>query len=150
MENEHANETTQTPLTPEEKARRFEEWKEKRLAELKAECVRVVMSQTTWTEDEAVRQLEEHKYNVMTCVRVFMGLPPMKETTKVSDSYTSINQGIYSEIRSLMDEASRKYELKKRREEQIQELQMRRQRIMEEQAGEQQEPSETDDANTED
>lgn len=120
--------TKTTALTPEEKAKRYEEWKERRLAELRAECVRVVMSQTTWTEEEAIAQLEQQKYNVQACVRIFMGMPPQKEKTS---SYSSTNQGIYSEIRTLMDEASRKYEMKKRQEERIQELQLQRQALLE-------------------
>jgi len=115
-------------LTSEEKAKRYEEWKIRRLSELKAECVRVVMSQTTWTEEEAISQLEEQRYNVQACVRIFMGMPPQKEK---SSSYSSANQGIFSEIRTLMDEAARKYEMKKRQEERIQELQLKRQSLLE-------------------
>jgi len=118
-------------LTPEEKAKRYEEWRASRLASLKAECVRALMGQTTWTEEEAVLQLEEHKYNVLACVRVFMGMPPIRENPCSTSTYSSVNQGIYSEIRTLMDEASRNYEMKKRREEKLQEIQMQRQAILE-------------------
>lgn len=118
-------------LTPEEKANQYQEWQTKRLESLKAECVRALMGQTTWTEDEAIQQLEEHKYNVLACVRVFMGMPPIREKSNSSISYSSVNQGIYSEIRSLMDEASRNYEMKKKREEKLHELQMQRQAILE-------------------
>lgn len=129
MENSSSN--SAPTLTPEEKAKRYEEWRAKRLADLKAECVRALMGQTTWTEEEAVKHLEEHKYNVLACVRVFMGMPPIKEKPSSNNTYSSVNQGIYSEIRSLMDEASRNYEMKKKREERLQELQMQRQAILE-------------------
>lgn len=117
-------------VSQDEKVKRFEEWRTQRLAILKAECVRALMGQTTWSEEEAIEHLEEQKYNVEACVRVFMGMPPVKENPKANNSYSSVNQGIFSEIRSLMDEASRKYEMKKRREEKLQELQMQRQAIM--------------------
>jgi len=131
MEGDQSSEASVTTLTPEDKARRLEEWRTKRLAELKAECVRALMCQTTWTEEEATKQLEEQKYNVLACVRIFMGMPPDRKESTSCSSYASTNQGIYSEIRLMMDEASRKYEQKKRREEKLQEIQMRRQAILE-------------------
>jgi len=131
MEGDQSSEASVTTLTPEDKARRLEEWRTKRLAELKAECVRALMCQTTWTEEEATKQLEEQKYNVLACVRIFMGMPPDRKESISNSTYASTNQGIYSEIRLMMDEASRKYEQKKRREEKLQEIQMRRQAILE-------------------
>jgi len=131
MEGDQSSEASVTTLTPEDKARRLEEWRTKRLAELKAECVRALMCQTTWTEEEATKQLEEQKYNVLACVRIFMGMPPDRKESTSCSSYASTNQGIYSEIRLMMDEASRKYDQKKRREEKLQEIQMRRQAILE-------------------
>jgi len=130
----------------EQKQKYLEEWRTKRLAELKAECVRALMCQTTWSEEEAIKHLEENKYNVLACVRIFMGMPPVREESKSSsNSYSSVNQGIYSEIRLMMDEASRKYEEKKRREEKLQDLQLRRQALLQAQ-NEQQIKKESTDA----
>lgn len=90
--------------------------REEAIEKVKAQCLDVLLKQTTWTEEEALEKLEENNYNVKACVRIFMGLPPMKE---VSDTHSSLNQGIFSEIRGMMDEASERHERKKRYEEQM-------------------------------
>ena len=102
-----------------EMERRKAEYMKKReeaIEKVKAQCLDVLLKQTTWTEEEALEKLEANKYNVKACVRIFMGLPPLKE---VSDTHSSLNQGIFSEIRGMMDEASERHERKKRYEEQM-------------------------------
>lgn len=94
---------------------------------IKEQCVKVVVSQTTWSEDEARTQLEANNYNVKACIRIFMGMPPVKAGEKEP---VSVNQGIFTEIRTLMDTASAAYERKKQYQERLaimqQQMQARR------------------------
>lgn len=85
------------------------------VAQMKQHYVEVLMSQTTWSEDEARQKLEENGYNVHTCVRIFMGLP----ISEVPSKPKTVNQSIYQNIRGMMDDASRRYERKKAMEERI-------------------------------
>jgi hypothetical protein len=80
------------------------------------------MSQTTWTEEEAVQQLEENDYNVIECVRKFMGISMKEKSRYTEDNKLTINQGIYKNIRTMMDEASIRYEKKKEVERKLQEI----------------------------
>lgn len=89
---------------------------------MKTHCVEVLMSQTTWSEEEARAKLEENEYNVQACVRIFMGMPPKKDIeTSTSITSKTVNQHIYGNIRSMMDEASKRYEKRKIMEQRIQE-----------------------------
>jgi hypothetical protein len=56
----------------------------------------------------------------MECVRKFMGIPNKKANEDESQTRTTINQGIYKNIRSMMDEASYRYEKRKEMEERLQ------------------------------
>ena len=93
---------------------------ENRIKRIKEHYVEVLMSQTTWTEEEAKQHLEENNYNVMDCVRKFMKIPNKKANEDETQTKTTINQGIYKNIRSMMDEASYRYEKRKEMEERLQ------------------------------
>ena len=104
--------------------------------------VEMVMRQTNYSFDEAETNLVKHNNDYMKVIREAIGVAP-----KAADTVTSINQGIYKEIRGLMDTAAaahrRKKEfeekreqliayLKKRKEEQDKEKQSSLQEIAEE------------------
>jgi len=80
--------------------------------EQKNELVRVVMSQTTYTFDEAKICLEDSNYNIIKVVREFMtkGKNEHEQGKKdLNDATRSKHQVVYGEIRKLMDSASNSY-----------------------------------------
>ena len=95
--------------------------REEAMQRQKEHLVTVLMSQTTLTEDDARSRLEENGYNVQKCIRVFMGMPAEEKTTcgVGSASGKTVNQSIYGNIRSMMDEASFRYERRKEMEARI-------------------------------
>lgn len=94
--------------------------KEEHIAKTKEHYIEVLQGQTTWSYEDAKTQLEENNYNVQACVRIFMGLPALKDKHDVSKNNTTINQSIYTQIRGVMDNASIRYEKKKQMEEKMQ------------------------------
>lgn len=95
--------------------------KEEHIAKTKEHYIEVLQGQTTWSYEEAKTKLEENNYNVQACVRIFMGLPALKENNNTSNkNNTTINQSIYTQIRGVMDNASHRYEKKKQMEEKMQ------------------------------
>lgn len=94
--------------------------KEEQISKMKEHYLEVLRSQTTWTDEEAKQKLEENNYNVQACIRIFMGLPAERPNMSCSSNNTSINQGIYSNIRGMMDHAAYRYEKKKEMEAKIQ------------------------------
>lgn len=94
--------------------------KEEHIAKMKEHYIEVLQGQTTWSYEEAKTKLEENNYNVQACVRIFMGLPALKEKHDASKNNTTINQSIYTQIRGVMDNASIRYEKKKQMEEKMQ------------------------------
>ena len=79
--------------------------------EQKNELVRVVMSQTTYTFDEAKICLEDSNYNVIKVVREFMtkGKDEQYNVSDKKEQQRSKHQVVYGEIRKLMDSASNSY-----------------------------------------
>jgi hypothetical protein len=81
--------------------------------EQKNELVRVVMSQTTYTFDEAKICLEDSNYNVIKVVREFMARGKDKGgDIDKKEPPRSKHQVVYGEIRKLMDSASNLYRKK--------------------------------------
>lgn len=85
------------------------------------------MRQTDYNEEQTFEKLKQHNNDITSIVREFLGATTKKnkETTN-----TSVNQQIYSEIRSLMDTAAANYKARKEAEE----LQQKRQQMYIEQA----------------
>ena len=114
--------------------------KEKYEAEMKSHYISVLMSQTTYNEEEAKERLEANNYNVMEAVRDFMGInssnkkQSVERINKDNKSAFTVNQGIYNHIRGMMDEASYRYEKQKQMEEKLQRIRENYQeRVLEEQ-----------------
>ena len=87
----------------------------------------VVMRQTEYTEEQALKKLQEFNFDVMAVVRDYMGInikniePPVK----------SVNQQIYGEIRNMMDNAASNYRIKKEMDEKQELIMAQRQAIYE-------------------
>ena len=114
--------------------------KEKYEAEMKNHYISVLMSQTTYNEEEAKERLEANNYNVMEAVRDFMGInssnkkQSVERINKDNKSAFTVNQGIYNHIRGMMDEASYRYEKQKQMEEKLQRIRENyQQRVLEKQ-----------------
>lgn len=93
--------------------------KDEALRQMKEHYVNVLMNQTTWNEEEAREKLEETGYNIQSCVRMFMGMPAEKAGGDASSRTKTVNQEIYGNIRTMMDEASSRYEKRKALEEKL-------------------------------
>jgi len=65
--------------------------------------IQIILRQTNYTYEEAREKLEEHKNNYMAVIRSYLkqGVSTISPVTKP----LSMNQQIYKEIRSFMDEA---------------------------------------------
>ena len=73
----------------------------------------MVMRQTTYNSEETLKLLVKHKYNYMKVIQEYLNKDtpkslPIDEIPK----NVNVNQQIYKEIRTLMDDASRGYRKK--------------------------------------
>lgn len=82
--------------------------------DVQSEKIRLVMSQTNYSEDEAQKVLEENEWNCMKAIQIYMSPQAQKEEPK------STNQMIFKEIRTLMDSASMNYYKQKEIDEYLQ------------------------------
>lgn len=71
----------------------------------------MIMRQTDYTKEIAEIKLLEHKGNVVSVIREYIN--PTGKTGIVSPKKLSTNQQVYKEIRVMMDDACRTYELNK-------------------------------------
>ena len=71
----------------------------------------MIMRQTDYTKETAESKLLEHKGNVVSVIREYIN--PTGKTGLVSPKKLSTNQLVYKEIRGMMDDACRTYELNK-------------------------------------
>ena len=76
------------------------------------EFIEQVCRQTDYSRDLAISKLAEYEQDVVKVVREYLtGSSIKKEVVK---KMTSVNQQIYTEIRTMMDDASLAYEKSKR------------------------------------
>jgi hypothetical protein len=66
--------------------------------------INIVMTQTTYSADEAKEKLAKHNNDYVKVIKEFMGIPE-KKPTKIK----SVNQEIYRQIRSTMDSQMQSY-----------------------------------------
>ena len=64
-----------------------------------------VMSQTNYTKEEALEKLKLFNCDYMRVLKDYMGIPEKKEPTKIK----SVNQEIYKQIRSKLDNSMKEY-----------------------------------------
>ena len=68
----------------------------------------IVMRQTNYSDEEALQKLAEHHNDVQGVVREYLtGSAAVK--VRSEDSVRSVNQLIYKEIRTMMDDAAKTY-----------------------------------------
>lgn len=67
----------------------------------------IIVRQTNYTHEEAANKLLEHHNDVQAIVREYMTGSAVAATT--SSSATTVNQQIYKEIRTMMDDAAKTY-----------------------------------------
>jgi hypothetical protein len=72
--------------------------------------ISLVMRQTNYDKETAHQKLIEHNNNVMNIIREYM-IDPSKIAAPATK--LSTNQQIYKEIRGMMDDAAKTYELNK-------------------------------------
>ena len=77
--------------------------KQASIERIKKELIAMVMRQTDYTEEIAIEKLTEHKGNFEKVIRDYLIGTPIVEPT-VKDQ--SLNQRVFGEKRSYMDEAS--------------------------------------------
>ena len=83
----------------------------------------MVCRQTDYDEETAKAKILQHNGNFMNVIKEYMDPNfKSKQEDKIKDMNSkSTNQKIYGEIRNFMDTASRGYEIRKRRDEILQE-----------------------------
>jgi hypothetical protein len=77
---------------------------------LGVEPLGMIMRQTDYDKATAEKKLQEHKNDVTQVIREYM-MPANKKP--ICHTRLSVNQQIYKEIRTMMDDAAKAYELKK-------------------------------------
>jgi hypothetical protein len=70
-----------------------------------SEHVKKVISQTNYTEEEAMEKLKLFNCDYMRVIRDYMGIPEKKEAPKVK----SVNQEIFRQIRTKLDSSMKEY-----------------------------------------
>lgn len=80
----------------------------------------IILRQTDYSEEEVIQKLKEHNNDPMAVIREYMGTPSStRPAAQAQAQAKSVNQQIYGEIRSLMDNAAKNYQLKKEYEERM-------------------------------
>jgi hypothetical protein len=67
--------------------------------------VKLVMSQTNYTEEQAIEKLKLFNCDYMRVLKDYMGIPEKKNDNKIK----SVNQEIYRQIRTTLDTTMRDY-----------------------------------------
>jgi len=67
--------------------------------------VKKVMSQTNYTEEQAIEKLKLFNCDYMRVLKDYMGIPEKKESPKVK----SVNQEIFRQIRTKLDSSMKAY-----------------------------------------
>lgn len=76
--------------------------------------VELIMRQTNYDKDLAEQKLKDHNNDYMQVIREYMTpLNKIPTCTPTSTPTLSVNQQIYKEIRVMMDDAAKKYEIEK-------------------------------------
>jgi hypothetical protein len=73
--------------------------------------IEMIMRQTDYNREIVLEKLATHENDTMKVIREFMGI-----TTKPTEKKISVNQQVFKEIRSMMDDASKTYEQKKNKQ----------------------------------
>jgi hypothetical protein len=63
-----------------------------------------IMSQTTYSKDDALKKLDEFNGDYIKVIKDFMGIPEKKEQRK-----KTINQEIFNQLRTQLDSVTKEY-----------------------------------------
>jgi hypothetical protein len=74
------------------------------VAESNETQIDLILRQTDYTREIVLEKLAKHENDTMKVIREFMGI-----TTKPMEKKISVNQQVFKEIRSMMDDASKTY-----------------------------------------
>lgn len=66
--------------------------------------IEIILRQTTLSREEAIEKLNEYNNDYIKVIKFFMGIKE-KNTEKI----VSVNQQIYKEIRTVLDDATRTF-----------------------------------------
>lgn len=66
--------------------------------------VRIVMSQTDYNEEQAIKKLKQFNNDYLRVIRDYLGIPEKKET-----KIKSVNQEIFKQIRTTLDYSMKQY-----------------------------------------
>jgi hypothetical protein len=91
----------------EEKKEKYIELMKEREKKIKNDIIDLVIRQTTYTREEAEEKLETNKYNFNLVIKNYMKEGVSENENKDKKSI-NVQQQIYTEIRTMMDSASRK------------------------------------------
>ena len=72
------------------------------------DIIQLIMRQTDYTEEIALKKLEEFNYNHIKVIKDFLGI-----TEKKAPPVKSINQEIYRQLRYKLDSSMRDYNIRK-------------------------------------
>lgn len=73
--------------------------------ELVTDKIHLIMTQTTYTKEDAINKLAEHDNNYLNVIKEYIGIPLSRKTNKIK----SINQEIYKQIRTELNTGIKKY-----------------------------------------
>ena len=83
----------------------------------KNDIIKLVVSQTNYTNEEAEKKLEKNNYNYVMVVKEYLNPSINKTEKKELDNNRSLNEKMMDEIRGFMDTANRQYLIRKEHEE---------------------------------
>lgn len=84
------------------------------------ESIALIIRQTNYNEDEAKSKLIEHNNNYLEVIKNYMN--PSNNKPSINNNKKTTNQLMYGEFRTLMDDASKKYRIKKEKEDKINQI----------------------------
>jgi len=84
------------------------------------EQLNMIMRQTDYSKETAEQKLKEHTGDMVSVIREYNG--PSRINKPCATKF-SVNQQIYKEIRNMMDDAAKTYQLKKEQQEQAEQQQ---------------------------
>jgi hypothetical protein len=117
------------------KKQKYEEHKQIQLEKRKAELIKMVMRQTTYTEQQAKEKLEQFNYNFEAVLKDFMSPSKTTKGDEIRQSLNNktVNQRIYTEFRNMLDSSAKIMEKRREFEKQVNETYEKLQKIKEQQ-----------------
>jgi hypothetical protein len=74
--------------------------------------LQLILTQTNYTESEAIQKLNDHNDDEIEVIREYMGMKPTSQENKNKIKSKHVNQEIYRQIRKSFDTSMREYRQK--------------------------------------